>query len=76
MNGLQLKKALLTSALAVLRCPMTPAEKDQALSNAIALLSDDDHCLDDLQHHYPTVGLPSYDLAIANYFEGTTQSVQ
>ena len=73
MDGLQLKKALLTSALAVLRCPMEPAAKDETLSNAIALLSDDE---DDLQMDYPTVGLPPYDLAVANYFEGNTQAIQ
>lgn len=74
MDGLQLKKALLTSALAVLRCPMNPSAKDAALSNAIALLSDDD--CDDLRGDYPTTGLPPYDLAVENYFDGITQPIQ
>lgn len=77
MDGLKLKKALLTSALAVVRCPMTLAEKDAALSGAIALLSsDDDDCSDLDSSDYPTIGLPPYDLAIANYFEGNTQPIQ
>ncbi len=67
MEGLQLKKALLVSALAVLRCPMDPVDKDIALSNAIALLSTDDE--EDLQMNYPTVGLPPYDKAVADYFD-------
>lgn len=75
MEGLQLKKSLFISALAVLRCPMDPAAKDAALSNAIALLSNDDGC-DDLQGDYPTTGLPPYDLAVENYFNGSTQPIQ
>lgn len=74
MQGLQLKKALLTSALAVLRCPMEPAAKDEALSNAIALLSEDEY--DDLEQGYPTVGLSPYDKAIKNYFAGNTQPIE
>lgn len=75
MEGLQLKKALLTSALAVLRCPMDPAAKDITLSSAIALLSDTDTC-DDLQMDYPTMGLSPYDKAIEDYFAGTSTPIQ
>jgi hypothetical protein len=70
---LQLKRCLLVSALAVLRCPMDPAAKDATLSSAIALLTTN---YDDLQGAYPTIGLDPYDRAIANYFNGNSIPVQ
>lgn len=74
MDGLQLKKALLVSALAVLRCPMDPAAKDETLSNAIELLSSDDY--DELEGNYPTVGIKPYDKAVAEYFAGNSIPIQ
>lgn len=74
MNGLQLKKALLVSALAVLRCPLEAAAKDEILSNAIELLSNDEY--DELEGNYPAIGVKPYDKAVSDYFAGNSTPIQ
>jgi hypothetical protein len=72
MEGLQLKRALLIAALAIVRCPMELAEKDKALSPAIELLSNDDEAWG-VEDDFPQTGLKPFDLAVSNYLEGNTQ---
>ena len=70
LEGLELKQALLTAGLAVLRCPMSPADKDKILSDAIALLETDEG-LD-----FPETGLKPFDNAVTAYLAGNTQPIE
>lgn len=69
LEGLELKKALFTAALAVLRCPMSPVDKDQALSNALELLDNGEDV------DFPETGLQPFDKAVSDYLEGNTQPI-